>query len=245
MARQAGKDTRVYIDEFNFTGRTNQWKLNISNNLVPVTCFGDSAPEYVEGLYGGTVDLNGFFDPADDNYDEQMFSILSSASDVNLGLSLTSTAAVGHKMYVMRARVSSEPRVMDVTGAILLNATFDILGGVARADILGNQAMTGGVVAGSNKNLGVTAAGDEFIAVVKILAVSGSGNFVIAVQESSDDGAGDAYSTILTSSTHTAIGSEVLSTTSATEAWKRLNVTVFTGFASVTALVAVGKIQGT
>ena len=62
MSRVAGAPSRVYVDEFNFSGRTNQLELAIDNNLAEVTALNDTGSLFVEGHYNGTATLNGFFD---------------------------------------------------------------------------------------------------------------------------------------------------------------------------------------
>lgn len=245
MGRVAGVPSRIYVDEFDFSGRTNTGELSVDNNLPEVTCFSDAAQEFVEGVYNGRMPIGGFFDPADDNYDEQMWSVIGDGAQHYVGLYPGSQAAHGNFGYEIEAQCPDQSRPIEVAGAVLLSVTWQGEGPVVRSTVLCNGAVTGsGVVTNSNKNLGATAAGEEFVAILRVLSVTGSGSITVEIEESSDDGAADAYAQVFAFTAKTAIGVERKSVLTATEAYKRVNVTAFSGFTSVTILVVAGKSQG-
>ncbi len=246
MTRSAGAPSRVYVDEFDFSGRTNQLEMAIDNNLPEITTFADDGAEFVEGQYNGTATLNGFFDGTSGDYDDQMWSVIGDGANHFVGLYPGSSAAATNIGYELQAQTSNQTRPADVAGAILLNVSWQNNGPIVRSTVLANGAVTGtGAVSSSNQNLGTTASGERFVVVYRVLAVSGAGTIVIEIQESQNDGAGDAYATISgLTETFAAVGVARDTTTAATEAWKRVNVTTFSGFTSVTILVVVGKEQG-
>lgn len=246
MARLAGATSRIYIDEFNFSGRTNNAEVAVDVNLPPVTCFADTADEFVEGKYGNDISINGFFDPADDNYDEQMWAILNDETDHNIGIYPGTEAPYSAIGYEFISRVMGEARPIALAGAILLNCEMRGSQPIVRSTVLCNGAVTAtGAVTNSNQNWGTTDANERFVAVIRVLSVSGSGTIIVDIEESSDDGVGDAYALITgMQQTFTAVGVSRETTIAATEAWKRVNVTTFSGFTSVTLLVAIGKEQG-
>ena len=86
-----------------------------------------------------------------------------------------------------------------------------------------------------------TTAGEVFVATIRLVEVAGSfGTVTIALQESSDNGA-DAYATISgMTATFTSLGVARVYTTSATEAYKKLNVTTLTTLTSATFHVTIG-----
>lgn len=365
MARAAGAPSRVYVDEFNFSGRTNNLEMAIDNNLAEVTTFLDDGTESVEGQYNGTVTLNGFFDGDSAGYDDQMWSVIGDGIDHFVGLYPGNQAAATNIGYELQAQTSNQTRPVDVAGAILLNVSWQNNGAIVRSTVLKNGAVTGsGVVSGSNQNIGATGAhktndtannvtsanatdlaslqtllneikGDynthrasttyhvvadstnvitsanasdlstsitlvnelkldinahrsqsgvhvfndigniignvdasdlttaqtlaneikvdynahlsrvekTAVAILRVLSVTGSGSFTVTVEESSDNAVGDAYSNIISFTAATAVGVERKTKATATEAWKRVNVTAFSGFSTVTILVIIGHEQ--
>jgi len=245
MARVSGATSKVYVDEFDFSGYTNSINLAFTNNLPEVTCFSDTALEFVEGLPSATATINGFFDTTDNGYDEQMFVNIGDGAKHYLGLFPGSDASHGDIGYELQAQVSSQPRPTEVAGAVLLNCDWTSEGGIYRATSMANAAVSGtGAIANSNKNLGTTSANTVFVATIRCIAFDGT-TITVRVQESSDDGSGDAYADIAgLTTTLTAIGVTRVSTTSATEAWKRVNIQAFTG-TSMTILVTCGTESGT
>ncbi len=86
--------------------------------------------------------------------------------------------------------------------------------------------------------------------------MSGSGSVGFQIQESQNDGSPDAYADITMSAesptqglvtfgtntaTFTGVGTIKLYTTAATEAWKRVQVSAFSGFTSVSVIVTCGN----
>lgn len=365
MGRVAGAPSRVFIDEFDFSGRTNQLEMGIDNTLAPVTTFSDDGAEFVEGLYNATAILNGFFDGDSGDYDAEMWSVIGDGAEHLEGLYPGSQAAATNIGYELQARSPNQSRPVDVAGAILLNVTWQNNGAVVRSTVLVNGAVTAtGAVSGSNQNIGATGAhktndtannvtsanatnlptlqtllneikGDynthrvsttyhvaadstnavtsanasdlatsitlvnelkldinahrsqsgvhvfndtgniignvdasdlttaqtlaneikvdynahlsraekTAVAILRVLSVTGSGNFTVTVEESSDDAVGDAYSNIISFTSATGVGAERKTLATATEAWKRVNITVFSGFSTVTILVIIGYEQ--
>lgn len=246
MARLAGAPSRIYIDEFDFSGRTNNGEMTVDVNLPEVTCFSDSAAEFVEGLYNTSLSVNGFFDPADDNYDEQMWAVIGGGVKSYFGFYPGQDGTHADIGYEIQGQIKDEPHIAEVAGAVLLNFTAQGEGATVRSTILCNGAVTAtGAVTNSNKNLGTTTSGEKFVAVIRVLSVTGSGSITVDIEQSSDDGGADAYALITgMQQTFTAIGVSRETTTSATEAYKRVNVTALSGFTSVTLLVTAGKEQG-
>jgi|TARA_Y100000310_G_scaffold276879_1_gene294338 hypothetical protein len=246
MGRVAGAPSTIFVDEFDFSGRTNNAVLNIDNNLPEVSAFSDAGAEFVEGIYNNSSVINGFFDPTDDGYDEQMFGIIGDGAKHFVGIYPGNSAAATNIGYELQGQSGEQERPVEIAGAVLLNVTWQGEGPLVRSTVLANGAVTTtGAVTSSNQNIGATAAGEKFVAIIRVLAVSGAGSITIVVEESTDNGAGDAYAAISgITETFTAVGVSRETTTSATEAWKRVNVTAFSGFSSVTIMVAVGKEAG-
>jgi hypothetical protein len=242
MTKYAGKQTKVYVDEFNFSGKTNQAEISIDIDLPDYTAFEDAAAEVIEGGYHSGLSLNGFFDPAASGYDQEMWEAFGSDASHLIGVYPGNLAVHGSVGYEIEGKNESQKRPLEVAGAILLNVQWKADGPVVRTKVLCNGAVTGtGAVTNSNKNLGATVAGEQFVGILRVLSVSGAGSITVKIQQSQNDGDPDAYADLFTFDAKTAIGSQRMSTILATEAWKRVNVSAFSGFTSVTILVVAGK----
>lgn len=240
MAKVPAKSTRVWIDEHALSGYLSSADLKLEQQTISVENFVSSGPERLVGNYDHSLSFNGFFDGVDGAIDKIVRSDLN--TDENHHAFVTFGAgAVGSTGYEGPIRLKSEPRSASVGQAVLLNLETEGAGPIARSTILHTGAITGtGNQAG--QNLGATLSGSLLVVVYRVLAVSGSGSIVMQVHESSDNGAGDAYANVaaLASGTLTGVGVTRVTTTGATEAWKRLSVATFSGFTSVTVLVTIG-----
>lgn len=246
MARTAGKNSKIYVDEFDISGLSNAFEMAVDNNLPDVTAFADAAKVEVEGKYSFLVTINAFGDLVDDAWDEQAFAILGENVTHYLGLYPGNLAAQGNVGYELQARPMRQPRRSAIPDAYTVNAEMNGDQPAVRATVLANGAVTAtGVVSGSNKNVGASASGKRYTATLRVLSVSGAGSITALVEQSTDDGAVDPYATLFTFTAATGKTVERVSTTSATEAWKRVRVSAFSGFTSVTILVTVGVEQGT
>jgi hypothetical protein len=94
-------------------------------------------------------------------------------------------------------------------------------------------------VANSKQNTGVSAAGKTFVGILRVLSVTGTGSITVKVQESdTEDG---SYTDLFAFTAKTAVGSQRMEVTAATKAWKKVNVSAFSGFSSATILVVIGE----
>lgn len=252
MARAAAKATKIYVDEFDYSGITNKAQIAIDNKLPDVTCFGDTWSEFVEAIAGHKCSIGGFFDGDDDAYDEKMWDRLYNDTDKNIGIYMGNSAGKGLTGYEMLDNVESQSRPLAIAGAAILNISWKGDSPVVRSTVLATPSGTSpngvitatGAVANSAYEVGATAAGESCVAILRVLAVSGSGSATVTVEESSDNGVGDAYATLFTFTAATGVTVERKSTISATEAWKRVNVTAYATFTSISILVVIGKEQG-
>ena len=245
MGRVAGAISRIYLDENNMSGRTNNAELAVDLNLPEVTSFSDSAAEFVEGLYSGKISQNSFFDGASGEIDGEVFSAIGDGNTHYLGLYPGNDASHGDIGYEATVKSESQPRPIEVAGAVLLNVTWQATGPIVRASVLCNTRISAaGVVADSNKNLGTTTSGEVFVAVVRILDTDYSGGLNMTIEQSSDDGSGDAYATLISFTNCHVTKAQRKSVSTATEAWKRVNITAVNTGTYADILIVVGKEQG-
>ena len=237
----AAKSVRVYLDKYNLSGDLNATDQAFNVETPLVTCFSNEGPRRVEGNYDTEDNDLGFFDGDAGAHDAILAAIVGDGIDHYLGKLFGTTE--GDTAYEKIVRIDGQPRSGGLGGAVLLNFSSKGSGGAYRGVILRSATVTG-AGNGTGQNLGATVSGDEFAVTFRVLSFTGT-NITLKVQESSDDGGGDAYADIasLTSGALTAIGVVRVSTTAATEAWKRLNVSGT--FTSALILVTCGTVAGT
>lgn len=247
MARSAARDLRFYWDEFAYSGYLNAFGATITQELPVITSFSDAGPRVIPANYDYTVNFGGFSDYADNDIDEQLQTDFGDNTDHYLAACVANTSGLPTEAtvaYEYIVQLATRPQSFAIGAAAGFSATAQGSGGASRAKVL-RSATISGTGNGTGQNLGVTAANTIFVATFRII----SGTFTsitMKIQESSDDGGGDAYADIsgLTSGSMTAVGIVRTTTTAATEAYKRVAVSAFTG-TSLVALVTVGTIAGT
>lgn len=243
MAKVSNLNTRIYLDEFDLSGYLNASGLDIEQETPVVTCLSDGGPRRAVGNYDHTQDHTGFFDGADNAFDERAFVDLNTDEDHFLA-QLFGANAENSRGYEAIVRLARQPRSAALGGAVLLNLQSEGSGGLVRCTVLRNATLVG-VGNGTGRNLGATASGTVFAVVFRVLAFSGV-NLTLALEESQNDGGADPYAAIAgLSNAFTAIGVSRKTTTAATEAWKRVAATSPGGFTSATVLVTAGTVQGT
>lgn len=243
MAKLAAKSVRAWIDEIDISGYINAATLDLTQEVPEVTCFSDDGPRRVTGNYDHKSSHNGFFDSADDSFDEQVFANFNTEEDHYLVQLFGGQAegSIGGKLQLIR--LSGQPRSAKVGDAQMLNIEAAGSGGLAQVTVLANAALSG-TGTRTGRNMGITTTPRLFVASFHLFAFNGT-NITMKVQESSDDAGGDPYADIagLTSGALVAPGQVYASTTATTEAWKRIIVSGT--FTTATIGVVAGSIAGT
>lgn len=234
-------NTRIFWDEFDLSGSLNSSEQEINQETISVPVFNAVGPRRLVGNHDiRNADL-GLFEPTEDDYDQQIMTAIGSAGDHYL-TKLFGANAEGSVAYDSVVRVSGQPRSAQGGGAVLLN--FDSVASEShvRGLVLGHVTSTGAEDR-TGRNQGVTTAPQVYAVTFRVLSFTGT-DITLTVEESSNDGGGDAYATIAgLTDTFTAIGKSRKTTAATTEAWKRLAITGT--FSSALVLVTAGAVVGT
>jgi len=227
MTRKHGKNAAIYLDEYNLSGYSNQWTLNFNVDTVDWTTFVDTSKEYGGGDYGCDFSWTGFFDTTDDGWDEESFKQAITERGTRYGGLAPFGTAAGSVVYEAVGHYSGLTHGADVAGAVALDGSVQGEKGGRGVSLLDASISATGTQ--TSQNYGAKAANKTLMVVYRIEAMDGAGDMVFAVEESSDDGSGDAFAAVgdLASGTLTATGTTVKTTTAATEAYLRVNVTTF------------------
>lgn len=240
MAKQSALNTKIFLNQYEVSGELVAAVMGFNRETPKTNGFGQAGPRRVVANIDTTSEMNGFFDGDDDKIDEILEALKAGSADAKLCKSIG--ASLGDVCYEQLVIVSSQPRSARNGEAALINFSSVGSNGPTRSQQLTTQKQTvTGNLSGTGVNMGVTTVTtDEFQVVYRILSGTFT-SFDLDVQESSDDGGGDAYADIadLAQASVTAVGVHRKSTTAATEAYKRLSVTNWSG-TSVVLLVTAG-----
>ena len=238
-----GKATVTFFDGFRLSLVVSKGSQEIAVPQAEYTTLEDPALQFLQGVPGIKSQWSGFLDIEDDGWDETAFASLSN------GIHYLTTCPVGIAAgaiaYLSAQQNLAQPRPFDRQQVAMLDWNGQGTGAFSRGAVLTTATAVTGTGPQAGRNVGVTTSTQTLIAHVLLLAASGAGSVTTAIQESSDNGAGDAYGTISgMSGALTAVGQAArLTFTGATETWKRTNVTALSGFTSATLLVALGIAQ--
>lgn len=243
MAKLPAKSMKCWLDEFALAALVTGAGLDVSQEVPKVDTLGEAGPRRVVGNYDFTAPYLGLFDGDEDSLDEIIHALVGSNSDHYLALALGSS--VGDVAYEGPVAISNKPINGQAGSAIVLNFEGMGRGGLSRGVLLGNKTTTGAESL-TGVNQGATTSGQLYRSVFRLVTFDGT-NITLKVQESSDDdpgGEGDEYADItgLTSGALTAAGTVVATTTAATEAYKRLNISGT--FTSAVIVVTAGLVAG-
>lgn len=248
MGKVSALGSRIYLDQYDISGVLNAGQLAINPETPVVTCFADVGPRRIPGNYDHNANVGGFFDAAAGSvggtarWDEVADALRTGGNIDHYLTQLFGANAAGSVAYDQIVALDSEPHTHRSGQAATLELGFSGRGGLSRGLVLA-KATVNAAANGTGQNQGATVAGETYAAIIRVLGGTFS-SITIVLQESSDDGAADAYAAIagLTATFSVANTAAVarVTTTAATEAWKRYAVTAFTG-TSATILVTAGR----
>lgn len=254
-----GKNHRIYFDYWPVSQFANSDTLDIAADAAETTAFEDAGKTFLQGKYGATSSFAGFLDLADDGFDET-WDVTSLADGQHWIGRLYDGTTRGGVCYETVELNTSAARASEIANVVTLNWSGQKTGQIGRGGVLtaGAESITGtGALTGVNYGgtYGTVGASSTQVVTVRVVAVSGSGSITVQIEESSDDGGGDAYAQVTgwTSTevdpgtnvnigtadqvTFTGIGAAKLTRTGAIEAYQRVNVSAYSTFTSVTLLV--------
>ncbi len=238
MARVHGESARIYVDEFNLSGRANSAELTFDLPSSEVTAFEDAAKEFVQGKNqrSWSLDMRAAYDPDQAEIDDIIQAMVADGSVGHAVGVYFDGSAVGSHGYEGVGALNRDTVRAPADNAQMLDAQFAGSGAFGRAMKLLEAEVISGTGVETGQNHMAAATGDIIISVVRITAVTGSGSITMRLEESINDGAGDAYEEVLTHSALTAVGHSVATVVMASlpGPWFRYNAFAFSGFTDVT-----------
>jgi hypothetical protein len=238
MGKQPAKNVRQYLDQVDLSGVLTGVDLRVDQEQILANGFSTVGPSRILGNNDHSWSQLGLFDGDALLIDELIHGILGSAADHYI-MQTHEGLAEGDVAYEGVVTVTEQPRSAAVGGLVLLNFDAVGMGRMYRGKILGSKTTTGAENLTGQNTGATTVTTDTYTVTFRVVAFNGT-NITITVEESTDDGAGDAYAAIsgITSGALTAVGVVQASTVAATEAWKR--VVIAGTFTSAVILVTAG-----
>lgn len=136
-----GKDTAVYIDEFDLTSYFTDSSVSLENEVSETTAFGDANKTFITGLRAGTISLSGLWAADTDGSDEELQALLGNSTTPIITIR-EGSAAIGSRAIIAQANETSyaiTSPVADVHTVVadfectpnqVSNLTFALAGGV-------------------------------------------------------------------------------------------------------------------
>lgn len=225
-------DTRFWLDQYDVSGFLNSGSIQWDPELIEHANFLQAAKLHTaSGKYDQKASETMFFDGADNQNDEILDTFARADSSHYRARSFGSHAE-GYPVYETIEKLTSRPIVAASGAMMMLNGEWAGAGPSSRGLILRNATVTG-TGNGTGRNQGVTLSTDLYQVVFRVLSGTFS-SITLQVQQSSDNGVGDAYA-LITGLAHTFTVAGVFRATflGATEAYKRVSVTAFSGSSAV------------
>ncbi len=244
MAKQAARAVRLFWDEHPLHCSLNAASLVINQATPDATTFCDDGPRVVVDNYGYSADFGGFSDFTEDELDQILHEGM--ATSHLFGLFPVSTGELpteGSTCYEGLLVLSAPAKTWQTGNAAAFTANAVGNSGLTRGVTLRGASVTA-TGSGTGRNVGATT-GQQVAVTFRVIGGTFT-SLTLDVQQSSDNGVGDAYADVatLTSGSMTAPGAVRVVTTAATEAWKRVNVSAFSGTNAIV-VVSIGVVAGT
>tara|TARA_Y100000310_G_C20199300_1_gene586117 strand:- start:183 stop:590 length:408 start_codon:yes stop_codon:yes gene_type:complete len=133
MARLAGNVANFSFNSVAIEDELNSIEMSVDVNLPEVTAFGDSAQEFVEGLYGAAFRISGSADFAASQGDATIFGQIGSGEAAFIFQPTGSAAGGSDPNYTGNALVRRYTVRCDVGDAAKYDAELLVNGALTRA----------------------------------------------------------------------------------------------------------------
>lgn len=227
----------IWCDDFVLCALLNTFDIDHKRTVAEARTF--CGLEQKPGQHEAAVKFGSYADFGTAAWDETAFSKFDATGDRNwLGLYGSAIGSIGREVL---GKFSDQNRKSSIADFVMIDG--GLTGNtITRVASLGTGVtVTGTGTKASTNAIGATTSGQTFVFTVRVTAVTGSGSISFLCEESSDDGSVDTFGTVTGSTlTFTAVGVQRFTTTSATEAYKRLRISAYSGFTNVTYTVTCG-----
>jgi hypothetical protein len=119
-----GKNTAVYIDEFDLTSYFNDTSIALDNDVSETTAFGDTNKSFILGTRGGTLSMSGMWAADTDGSDEELQALLGNATTPIITVR-EGAAAIGSRAVIAQANETSYAITNPIADVVTVSADFE------------------------------------------------------------------------------------------------------------------------
>lgn len=199
MAKQAGLSDGLFVDGVDLTSDIGSVeRIGAPTAVLDVTAINEAAHERIYALGDGEISFNHYFNDA---AGQEYATLKAKASGADRIATWIHGSAIGNAAAALVAKETSYDFNRGADGSLAGPSQF--LGNAKSLDyceqLTAGKRTDTGATNGASHNFGAATA-TGLAAYLHVFSVTGT-SVTVAIQSSSDDGAGDAYSTILTFAT--------------------------------------------
>ena len=119
-----GKDTAVYIDEFDLSSYFTSADTSINNSIAETTAYGATDASFIMGIRSGTLSLSGMWAGDTDGSDEELQALLGNATTPVITVR-EGSASIGSGAIVAQANETSYAISSPVADVSTVTADFE------------------------------------------------------------------------------------------------------------------------
>jgi len=237
MSATRGKYTKILVDEFDFSGDSNQLDIDTSTGSLDATTFADTAKVMIADSPELTFQHNGFFGGIGaGEFEQELQERIGGAGAYVTALIGTDTAAC--PAYWLPLSTKSQFKIGNPVGGLsTIQAQWLTGPGGARRGLRILDATLSATGAQTGRDFGAAGSAGGY-AILHVTAITGSAtNATIKVQSDSDVGFGSAADE--GTFTFSAVGAYVITLSGAIGRYIRADLTSLGGATNVTVVIAV------
>ena len=241
-----GKDTAVYVDEFDLTTYMTTSTTTTQNDVAETTAYASSAKSYIAGLRSGTISASGLWSGDTDGSDEELQAIIGSAALVTIR---EGSAAIGGRAVLARvnetnytitnpvADISAISCEFECTPGSVSNLTFALAQGV---QLTAGASIAHGSLGALSSVDNAASSANCAAATLHVPTNTVNGNTTIKVQHSANDSSwADLIS--FTAVGSTAKTSEIKAVSGTVNRYLRVTASTAGSSGSITFMVAAAR----
>ena len=119
-----GKNTGVYLDEFNLSEYFTSSDIAMNNSIATTTAYGATDDSYIVGIRSGTLSLSGLWAGDTDGSDEELQAILGSTTEPIITVR-EGAAAIGSRAVIAQANETNYAISSPVADITSVTADFE------------------------------------------------------------------------------------------------------------------------
>lgn len=234
MARYLSDVVAFWLGGYDLTTDSTSVEMASLARDVESTTLGQAAEKFVSGIYGGEFSHDGILDGTAGQINTAGAALIGTNPVATLAVSNTA----GKRAMSGQVLETSFKTPAPLGGLVMATVTGVTDGKVEQALVVQEKVTkTGNFDSASVDNAASSSGGGTGF--LHIFAANGTADVVI--EESSDDGGGDAFATVLTFAQFSAVGSQRVAITSSVERYIRVALTLGTA-TSVTYAVTFARL---